>query len=60
MVAPAAALHSCSSMIQLGIHAHDIIKLDQKANNMCDNVRAKVLKEFERLNVEKSYNYLIY
>ena len=54
MVAPAAALHSCSSMIQLGTRAHDIIELDRKANNICDKVKAKGLKEFERLDIEKN------
>ena len=52
--APAAALHSRSSIIQLGTRAHDIIELDRKANNICKTVKDKGLKEFERLDIEKN------
>ena len=41
-------------MIQLVTCAHDIVELDQKANNICDKVKAKGLKEFERLDIEKN------
>ena len=51
--APAAALQSCSTTIQLGTCAHDMIEIDKGSKKVCKEVKATGLKELKHIDLEK-------
>ena len=52
-MASAAALLSCASSIQSGTHAHNLIDLDKRENNVSDQIKAKGLSELEEVDIGK-------